>query len=360
MFTSFVLQVCTYSEWTSPIIVDMTELALCAEMDTLNFTTKVCFNATVLQNLLANQDNTWLIQYCANHSNSKISPGGEVGQGGGLAGFKPAEQCQYSSWSTSLPDAVLLTLCWEHDQTSFVSNVCPNAGLVSMLSREPSSVWVSRMCATYTNYTTTTTGNSTTAEPNFCLARNLVKQLNWTCSAEFDSVCQPGASQNMALQIMMHCWADSLKSRLEDLLTPPAASVLEQVVSTTVVILLALEEVQNTSLHVTENIRLGVLTSVAHYLESENNFNNKKVLLQCFGRVLTSLMQTARDVTSDEFYVIKEYFNIPVSSLRSVLSAAHITTIRLILQYYSRNKDTLQVNKHAITHPCETLVLTTF
>nr|XP_020466406.1 stereocilin-like [Monopterus albus] len=147
----------------------------------------------------------------------------------------------------------------------------------------------------------------------------------------------------MALQIMMHCWADSLKSRLEDLLTPPAASVLEQVVSTTVVILLALEEVQNTSLHVTENIRLGVLTSVAHYLESENNFNNKKVLLQCFGRVLTSLMQTARDVTSDEFYVIKEYFNIPVSSLRSVLSAAHITTIRLILQYYSRNKDTLQL-----------------
>lgn len=42
----------------------------------------------------------------------------------------------------------------------------------------------------------------------------------------------------------------------------------------------------------------------------------------------------------------QEYFNIPLSNLKSVLSAAHITTVRLILQYYSRNKDSLQVNIH--------------
>ncbi|XP_071344768.1 uncharacterized protein strc1 [Trachinotus anak] len=337
-------QVCKYSEWTRPIIVDMTELALCAETDPFNFTSKVCNNDTILQNLLTNQDNTWLVQHCANHSNPGVSPGdGGEGEGGDLTGFNPAEQCQYSSWSVSLPDAALLTLCWEHDQANFVSSICPNTLLLFLLSREPSSVWVSSTCTTYTNYTTTTSKNSTTTDPNSCLARNLVKQFNWTCSADFTSACQPGASQSMALQMIVRCWVESLRSRVEDLLTPPVATVLEQAVSTTVVILLALEEVQNTSLHVTENIRLSVLASVVRYLERENNFDKKRVLLQCFGTVLTSLMQTARDVTGDELSVIKEYFSIPLSRLRSVLSAAHISTIRLILQYYSRNKDTLQL-----------------
>ncbi|KAL7406469.1 hypothetical protein ABVT39_019936 [Epinephelus coioides] len=332
-------QVCKYSEWTRPIIVDMTELALCAEIDPHNFTSKVCANETVLQNLLANQDNTWLIQHCANHSNQRVTPSGGGEQGESPPGFNPAEQCQYSSWSISLPDAALLTLCWEHDQISFVSSICPDAGLLFLLSQEPSSLWVSSMCTTYTNYTT---NSSTTAEPNLCLAKSLVRQFNWTCSADFTSACQPGASQNMALQMMVRCWVESLRSRVEDLMTPPVVTVLEQAVSNTVVILLALEEVHNTSLHVTENIRLSVLTSVVRYLERVNNFDKKRVLLQCFGRVLTSLMQTARDVTSDEYFLIKEYFDIPLGSLSSVLSSAHITTVRLILQYYSRNKDKLQ------------------
>uniref|UniRef100_A0A8P4GLL4 Stereocilin 1 n=1 Tax=Dicentrarchus labrax TaxID=13489 RepID=A0A8P4GLL4_DICLA len=350
-------QVCKYSEWTRPIIVDMTELALCAEIDPLNFTSKVCVNDTVLQNLLTNQDNTWLIQHCANYSKPGISPGGDKGQGEGPTGFNPVEQCQYSSWSISLPDAVLLTLCWEHDQTNFVSSICPNAGLLFLLSREPSSVWVGSMCNTYTNYTTTTTttnnnnnSTTTTAEPNFCLVRNLVRQFNWTCSADFTSACQPGASQNIALQMMVRCWVESLRSRVDYLLTPPVATVLEQAVSTTVVFLLALEEFKNTSLHVIENIRLSVLASVGRYLERENNVDKRRVLLQCFGRVLTSLMQTARDVTSDEFSFIKAYFSIQLSSLRSVLTAAHITTVRLILQYYNTNKDTLQLsNKYLST-----------
>ncbi|XP_056240770.1 uncharacterized protein strc1 isoform X1 [Seriola aureovittata] len=333
-------QVCKYSEWTRPIIVDMTELALCAESDPSNFTSKVCNNDTILQNLLTNQDNTWLIQHCANHSNTGVSPDGGVGQGGDLSGFDPAEQCQYSSWSVSLPDAALLTLCWEHDQANFVSSICHNTILLFLLSREPSSVWVSSICTAYTNYTTTK--NSTTAV-NSCLARNLVKRFNWTCSADFTSACQPGASPSMALQMIVRCWVESLRSRVEDLLTPRVATVLEQAVSTTVVVLLALEEVQNTSLHVTENIRLSVLASVVRYLERENNFDKKRVLLQCFGTVLTSLMQTARDVTSDGVFVINEYFTIPLSRLRSVLSTAHISTVRLILQYYSRNKGRLQL-----------------
>ncbi|KAF3686503.1 CTD small phosphatase-like protein 2 [Channa argus] len=337
--TEVLPQVCRYSEWSRPIIVDMTELALCAEIDAVNFTSKVCNNNTVLQNLLANPDNTWLIQHCINISNPTVSPGGgDGGQGGGSTGFNPAEQCQYPSWSISVPDAALLTLCWEHDQANFVSSLCPNAALLNLLSQELSSKWVSRMCTTYTNYTTTNNSTSTTAEPNFCLARNLVRRFNWTCSADFSSVCQPGASQNMALQMILRCWADRMKSRVEELLTPTVATVLEQAASTTVVILLALEEVQNASLHVIENIRLGVLTSTVRYLDREDNFDKKRVLLQCFG------------VGSNSCKVPEEYFKIPLGSLRPVLSAAHITTIRLILQYYGINKDALQLpNKYLST-----------
>lgn len=49
-------------------------------------------------------------------------------------------------------------------------------------------------------------------------------------------------------------------------------------------------------------------------------------------------------VTEIVLLCAQEYFSIPLSSLKSVLSAAPVTTVRLILQYYSRNKDTLQVD----------------
>ncbi len=80
-------QVCVYSDWSQPTIVDMTELALCADLDTENFTRNVCANATVLQNLLANLDNTWLLEQCTNLTAS--GPGGGAGNGGSLMGFRP-------------------------------------------------------------------------------------------------------------------------------------------------------------------------------------------------------------------------------------------------------------------------------
>ncbi|XP_068165975.1 stereocilin [Antennarius striatus] len=350
-------QMCRYSDWTRPIIVDMTELALCAEIDPLNFTTKVCANRTILENLLANQDNTWLMHHCANQSGTGVSPGGGGGQGGGLVWFNPSEQCQYSTWIISPPDPALLTLCWEHDQATFVSSICPSTNHLLVLSQEPSSEWVVSMCDTYTNYTTTTTptattttnnttnnNNGTTTEPNVCPARNLVRQFNWTCSEDLTPACQSGASQNIALQMVIRCWVESLGSRVENLLTYPVATVIEQVFSTTVVILLALEEVENTSLYVTNSIRLRVLASVVRYLQGENNFAKKRVLLQCFGSALTSLMQTGSNMTNDELSIIKEYFSIPLSSLRSVLSSNHVPTVRLILQYYSRNHDQLKLS----------------
>lgn len=274
---------CRYSEWAQPVIIDMTDLALCAELDPLNFTCNVCSNSTVLQNLLANLDNIWLLQHCANHSSPVATAlcGGGTG-GDGLMGFKPTEQCHYSNWDIRHPDAALLALCWDYDQGNFVSTVCPDAGLLSSVASEPSSAWVSTLCAPYTNHSTTSNGNSSTTEPQPCLARDLVRRFNWSCSADFSSVCRPGASQTQALQVMMRCWMETLRPRVEGLLTKHIASLVDQAISITVVIMVALEESQMTTLHVTKNIRLSVLEDIVIYLD-EVNFDKKRVLLQCFG-----------------------------------------------------------------------------
>ncbi|XP_028295282.1 uncharacterized protein strc1 [Gouania willdenowi] len=336
-------QVCKYSEWGLPIIVDMTDIALCAEKDPHNFTSKVCANKTVLQNLLANQDNTWLIEHCANHT-SGISPGG------GLTGFIAAEHCQYNSWKISPPDIELLYLCWERDQTNFVTSVCPNDSLLSSLSLEPYSMWVSSICTTYTNYTTTThPNNQTTTKPSICPIQKLIQQFNWNCSTHFTSACQPCTTQNMVLQTLVRCWVHSLRARLVNVLPQSVTTVFEKAVSTTMVILLALEDVQISSWHVTDTIRQSVLKSVVDFFKTTSDANKKSVLLQCFGTALTNLLQSSRDMSSDELAVIQEYFNLPLSSLKPVLLTAHIRTVRLILQYYSSKKGTLHLSNEYLS-----------
>ncbi|XP_043099570.1 stereocilin isoform X2 [Puntigrus tetrazona] len=338
--TNIVGQVCVYSDWNQPTIVDMTDLALCADLDTENFTRNVCANVTVLQNLLANLDNTWLLEQCANLT--APGSGGGTGNGGSLMGFRPAKQCQYSSWALVLPDAALLALCWDYDHANFISFICADSSMVTHITREPSNLWVGTVCAKYTASQSTGASGSNETAPQLCLTRELANRLNWTCSTDFSAVCQPGVSQVQGLLLLLRCGIKIIQPRLENLMTAQVASVVKRATNLWVVLLLALEESQMTSLMVTENIRLSVLDSIFTYMDNESNFDNKRVLLQCFGKVLTSLMQTGRDVPTN-FYLVKEYFRIPLSYLRSVLSAADSITMREILLYYNRNYATLQL-----------------
>ncbi|XP_062327175.1 stereocilin isoform X2 [Osmerus eperlanus] len=147
----------------------------------------------------------------------------------------------------------------------------------------------------------------------------------------------------MALQMLLRCGVEALSPRLHSVLPQSEKWLVGQ--ASTVVILVAMEENLMTSLPVTENIRLGVLEDVVLYMERESNLENKRVLLQCFGKVLTGLMLTRRDVTSDGFFHIKEYFKIPLASLTEVLRAVDISTVRQILQYFNRNKDALKLSE---------------
>ncbi|XP_014887214.1 stereocilin [Poecilia latipinna] len=331
-------EVCTYSDWTRPIIVDMTDLALCAEIDQQNFTSKVCTNSTVLQNLLANQDNAWLIRYCGNYSVIP-TPGGQTIQ----PGINATEQCLYSNWITSLPNAKLLVHCWEKDQANFISSICPNVGVLLFLSREPSTAWVSNICTAYTNYTTT--NNSTTTKPNDCASQTLIKQFSFMCPQYFIPDCKPCPSQNTVLQMIVRCWVERLNSRMEDLLTTPVTEVLNRAVAATVVILLAVEDSMGPIWQVNNAIEQSTLTSVVDYLQREINQDRKKVLLQCFGTVLSRLLETSRDKIGIALLLIKEYLSLPLRSVQPVLAAAHINTIRVILQYYNSFKGTIQLSK---------------
>lgn len=296
--TDLVPQVCLYSAWSQPIIVDMTVLALCVDLDTMNFTKNVCNNITVLHNLLANLDNTWLLEQCANLTRS--GSGGPGDGKGVLMGFVPSEECQYSSWAVNLPDAALLALCWDYDQANFFTSICVNPALLAHIVQEPSSLWVSTLCTTYTYYNlpniqsnSTVSGShnysniTTTASP--CLVKELVDGLNWSCSVDVNAACQAGISQFQELQVFFRCGLEVLLPRMQQTMDPQVASMFREVTSVWVTLLLVLEENAMTTLRVTDNIRQSVLDSVSAFLEREANFDNKQVLLQCFGVSLFSL-----------------------------------------------------------------------
>ncbi|KAI5088774.1 stereocilin-like, partial [Silurus meridionalis] len=109
---------------------------------------------------------------------------------------------------------------------------------------------------------------------------------------------------------------------------------------------------------VTDNIGQSVLDSVSAFLEQETSFSKKQVVLQCFAKVLTSLMQTGRDVSSDASFFIKQYFQIPLTRLRAVLSSVDINTMRLILHYYNRNQEILQLTQNYLRTMLSVLIQT--
>uniref|UniRef100_A0A087XBJ9 Stereocilin LRR domain-containing protein n=1 Tax=Poecilia formosa TaxID=48698 RepID=A0A087XBJ9_POEFO len=96
---------------------------------------------------------------------------------------------------------------------------------------------------------------------------------------------------------------------------------------------------------VNNTIKQSTLTSVVDYLQREINQDRKKVLLQCFGTVLSRLLETSRYRFGIELLLIKEYLSLPLRSVQPVLAAAHINTIRVILQYYNSFKGTIQLSK---------------
>lgn len=275
-------KVCLYSEWTKPVIVDMTDLALCADLDRENFVQRVCANASVLKNLLVNLDNTWLLEQCSNLTGSGVE---------NLMGFNPSVQCRYANWTVTLPDAALLALCWDYDQANFISSICVKPPVLSSIVREPSNLWVSALCATFSNHTraahsdntsSSSSNDTNTTELHPCLVKEMIVRLNWSCSVDFNAVCQPAIPQLQAFQAFLRCGVEVLLPRMEKTMTTEVASMVRQATNLWVILLLVMEENGMTTLRVTDNIGQSVLDSVSAFLDKEPSFSKKQVLLQCF------------------------------------------------------------------------------
>uniref|UniRef100_A0AAV2LU93 Stereocilin LRR domain-containing protein n=1 Tax=Knipowitschia caucasica TaxID=637954 RepID=A0AAV2LU93_KNICA len=244
--------------------------------------------------------------------------------------------CNYNSWMNNiLVDPVLVSLCGDnqHPLNAWLRTACND-------TEEIDKAHLIQQVCRYTEWTKPTIVDMT--EVAVC-AEDLAKKFNWTCTQDLTRACLPGVGQNAMLQVVVRCWLETMRSRMEEVLTPQVTTMLDQAVSLAVVSLLALEEIQNTTYHVAQNIRLNVLMTVDKFLKKETNFDKKRVMLQCFGRVLTSLMQTPRGAAQEDFVFFQEFFNIPVDTVREVLSGSHISTIRMLLVYYSRHKNSLQL-----------------
>ncbi|MGH0189020.1 UNVERIFIED_CONTAM: hypothetical protein FKN15_032858 [Acipenser sinensis] len=284
--------VCRYSEWTDPTGIDMTDIAVCSEFDTVNFTRAVCTNKTFLLQLIKNLDNTWLLQFCANHSSS-----------GYTMNFNPQVICHYETWAVQIPDPTLVAVCWGYDQGNFVMLVCKNKLQLSTMSQDPTNNWVRSLCSSYNEITNHTDNNA--SYPQACIVRDIIRQLNWSCSIDYSAVCQQDSFQLKSLHHLIQCGMESFGLGVNSVLVEQVSSALRKAANNIVALLVTLEESKLVSLQVTENIRLSVLKSVMDYLKHEESFTNKRELLQCFGNLLMNLMQTGREVSDGNFFLIK-------------------------------------------------------
>ncbi|MBN3288794.1 STRC protein, partial [Polyodon spathula] len=323
--------VCRYSEWMDPAGIDVTDIAVCSEFDAGNFTRAVCTNKTFLLQLIKNLDNTWLLQFCANHSSS-----------GYTMNFSPQVICRYESWAVQIPDPTLVAVCWDYDQGNFVMLVCKNELQLSTMSQDPTNSWVRSLCSSYNEFTNHTSNNA--SYPQGCIVRDIIRQLNWSCSIDYSAVCQQDSFQLKNLHHIVQCGMQSVGLNVNSVVVEQVSSAFRKAVNSIVALLVTLEESKLVSLQITENIRLSVLKSVMDYLKHEESFTNKRELLQCFGNLLMNLMQTGREVSDGNFFLIKEYFQLPIKDLKPVLMPVEIKAGRQILQYLNRNWAVLKLS----------------
>ncbi|KAG2470764.1 CTSL2 protein, partial [Polypterus senegalus] len=266
-------EMCQYHTWSNMRPIDMTDVAACSEFDPYNFTENVCGNQTILQGLLNNVDSAWLLRYCSKADH-----------------FFPLEMCQYHTWVAQVPSSVIIQQCWDYNKKQFVSVVCSNEELLSQLKKDTSNSWISIICST---------------EGQTCLVRDILTWLNWSCSSDLSTVCQYSGIRLESMEYLIQCGMEMAGFQVGGTAIQQVVSSFHKSVNKIVILLAVLEESHMLSLHLTENIRLSILQSTMMYLRTQDNFATKRVLLQCFGNLLMSLMQTGREISDENFFLVK-------------------------------------------------------
>ncbi|KAK6474998.1 stereocilin-like [Huso huso] len=301
---------CTYSSWVSDQI-DVTLVAFCWNNDRAQFEKLLCEDLGLFLQIMSNPENNWIVANCTPAEEPfDIAIVDNVDQWCSV--FSSASFCQYGQWAETVVDPSIVALCWDQDQLSFSKNVCCNMDLLEKMTQDPQNEWLLTVCR----------GNSSeTANETKEVLELVCRYSEWTDPAGIDMT-----------DIAVCSEFDTV------------SSALRKAANNIVALLVTLEESQLVSLQVTENIRLSVLQSVMDYLKHEESFTNKRELLQCFGNLLMNLMQTGREVSDGNFFLIKEYFQLPIKDLKPILMPVEIKAGRQILQYLNRNWAALKLS----------------
>lgn len=125
---------CSYGTWARPAAVDSTVVALCFNSDAQQFNIWVCQDPAVLQQLLNDPYNLWLVDICGTPSSWEVNV------------TEPAAACQYSQWAEEPVDPYLVDFCWSNDQANFSRLVCQDQALITKLLLYPENAWLQSPC----------------------------------------------------------------------------------------------------------------------------------------------------------------------------------------------------------------------
>ncbi|XP_048418830.1 stereocilin isoform X3 [Stegostoma tigrinum] len=170
---------CMYDKWKEDPI-DPLIISLCWRSDQTNFNKSVCNDVILLNKLMLDPSNTWLLSAC-NAENS----------------------CNYEEWLDPLSvTSAVVALCKETDQAAFNRMVCTNPSLLEILLNNSENSWLNDFCPSNPHSTAaptvvpeegsnivplSSTANPTMQENLMTAVESLCRYENWMYPAVVDS-----------------------------------------------------------------------------------------------------------------------------------------------------------------------------
>uniref|UniRef100_A0A3B4WAQ7 Stereocilin 1 n=1 Tax=Seriola lalandi dorsalis TaxID=1841481 RepID=A0A3B4WAQ7_SERLL len=324
------LLACNYNSWLENKMVDAVLVTLCSDNEREEFVKQVCNNALLMRKLLSDRMNSWLYAYCSNSSAD--------------LGYMVSHFCTYEQWidQPTMPvDPLLLEFCMSLDSSRLTKLICEHTGFFMLLFSNPDNFQFMPNC--------------TNVPPPLPLPNPDSLMLESCQYSEWHDLMQ------IAPDVLLQCIrldqsgfakeVCSNKTFLNSLLSNQENAWLENHCETSLTIPIPEPTLPFNIADWCDYHTWGerqVDDSVVGFCWHNDQLAFQKNVC-CKAPVFEKLLENPQNkwlvsvCTDIEDIKFQEYFTIPLSRLRSVLSTAHISTVRLILQYYSRNKGRLQL-----------------
>uniref|UniRef100_A0A3Q1G914 Stereocilin 1 n=1 Tax=Acanthochromis polyacanthus TaxID=80966 RepID=A0A3Q1G914_9TELE len=305
---------CNYNSWLESSAVDPVLVSLCSDNERVEFVRQVCSNVLLMRKLLSDRMNSWMYGYCAN---SSADPG-----------YMVSQFCVYQQWllQPEVPlDHYLFEFCMNLDGPRLTQLICEHTGFLMILISNPDNWPLMPNC--------------TSAPPPPPLPHEDTLQLESCRYSEWHDVMQ--VTTDLLSQCILFDQSGftrdvcSNKTFLDSLLQNAENAWLEGHCDSSL---------QFAPPEPTPSFNIAGWCDYQAWGERQVDdsvvglcWQHDQLAFQknvcCKALVFENLLENPKNQW--------EYFNMQLSSLRPVLSAAHISTVRLILRYYSRIMDTL-------------------